>query len=95
LLAELSAGGSLLRVPAGFVYFLDGSIDLSSDFVDVIVDTDFMDMVSFSGRVFMLDRGAELIVVDVICVGCRCIDCDVYSAFEMRGIKLLSPKKAI
>jgi hypothetical protein len=72
LLAELSAGDSLLRVPAGFVDvfadLFDGSIDLSSDFVEAIVDTDFIDSASFSGRVFMLDRGTALIVIDVVCV---------------------------
>jgi hypothetical protein len=72
LLAELSVGESLLRVTAGFVALFDGSIDLSSDFVEAIVDTDFIDRASFSGRVFMLDRGAELIVIDVLCAAAMC-----------------------
>jgi hypothetical protein len=40
----------------GFVYRFDGKMDLSNAFVDAIVDTDLMDMVSFSVAGFILVR---------------------------------------
>lgn len=61
-LADFSAGVSLLRVPDGFSIRFNGKFDLISAFVDAIVETDFMDMASFSDMVFMLVRGVEVIV---------------------------------
>jgi hypothetical protein len=61
-LADFSAGVSLLRVPDGFSVRFDGNIDLISDFVDAIVDTDFMDIASFSDKVFMFVFDVEVIV---------------------------------
>jgi hypothetical protein len=84
LLAELSAGESLHRVPAGFADLFDGSMDLSSDFVDAIVDTDFIDRASFSGRVFMLGRGAELIAIDAMCLVLMFRSCCVFRALDER-----------
>jgi hypothetical protein len=61
-LADFSAGVSALRaLDSCFVRF-DRNIDMISDFVDAIVDTDFMDTASFSDIVFMFVVGVEVIV---------------------------------
>ena len=61
-LADFSAGVSLLRVSEAFAVRFEGIIDLINDFVDAIVDTDFMDAASFPDMVFMLVRDVEPIL---------------------------------
>jgi len=61
-LADSSTRDSLLRVSVVLVVRFDGRIFLMSDFVDAIVETDFMDIASFSDMVLMLVRGIELIL---------------------------------
>jgi hypothetical protein len=56
---------SLLVVSAGFADRFDGSIDLSSAFVDAIVDVDVVDMASFSVTYV---RFGEPIVDDLLCL---------------------------
>ncbi|XP_014551053.1 hypothetical protein COCVIDRAFT_31350 [Bipolaris victoriae FI3] len=76
-LSAFSAGVSVAFVVGVFVFVallsrFDGSSDLRSDFVLVIVDDDFIDIVSFSG----VDVDVDRVVDDMLSIMYRSFDND-------------------